>query len=374
MAFPTGYTLYQNITIDNTKVPSIQSNFPVYIDLSDLVKAGSDIFDTCRSDGGDIRVTLSDGTTQLPREVVLIDTGAKTGELHVKIPSLLSASATIIRIWYNGTDTEPAINSTYGAENTWNSNYELVYHMDDETTSTVLDSTSNDNDGAKDSANNPIEIAGKIGQAQDFDSTNKITVSANATLRDLPTTYDFTVSIWFNSDLIESAAAALSWSGTDDLVIYPNSGTGGTGTRVFWRDVGGNMIVETGSDLSGTYYLLHFISRASNDHEAFRNAVSFATSVDTGSAGPFTDVFVGDFVGQNFDGKIDEVRILSTALSDDWLTTEYNNQSSTSTFYSVSDEIGGITTTSTTTTTTTQSGTTTTTLPLQLIHSTYIVV
>jgi len=39
--------------------------------------------------------------------------------------------------------------------------------------------------------------------------------------------------------------------------------------------------------------------------------------------------------GEYFGGTLDEMRISSTALSADWITTEYNNQSSTSTFYSV---------------------------------------
>ncbi len=341
MAFPGDYTKYQEVTIDNTKVPSTQTDFPAFIDLSDLDKT-TDIFDACRSDGGDIRVTLSDGTTQLAREIVSIDTSAKTGEMHIKITSLSGSADTVIRIWYNGVDVEPAIDSTYGTQNTWNNNYELVYHMDDATTTTILDSTSNGNDGTKGSATNPSEVSGKIGKAQDF-SDDLITVSANAILKDLPITYDFTVSCWFNADVQDNDRPYFSWSGTDDLVLYPNDDISGTGGfRVFWRDIGGVIIDENGSDLSGTYYLSHFISRASNDHEAYRNASSVGTSSDNGPAGPFTDVFVGHFPSQSTDMQIDEVRVLSVALSDNWLTTEYNNQSSPSTFYSISDEISTI--------------------------------
>ena len=42
-----------------------------------------------------------------------------------------------------------------------------------------------------------------------------------------------------------------------------------------------------------------------------------------------------------FGGIIDEVRISNTARSSDWIATEYNNQSSPSTFYTVgSEELG----------------------------------
>jgi hypothetical protein len=40
-------------------------------------------------------------------------------------------------------------------------------------------------------------------------------------------------------------------------------------------------------------------------------------------------------------GMIDEVRVSSTARSADWITAEYNNQSSPSTFYSVGSASGG---------------------------------
>lgn len=51
MAFPSGYTKYQEVTIDNTKVSADLTDYIVYIDLAELVKAGADIFDTCRTDG-----------------------------------------------------------------------------------------------------------------------------------------------------------------------------------------------------------------------------------------------------------------------------------------------------------------------------------
>ncbi|GAH18456.1 unnamed protein product [marine sediment metagenome] len=42
-------------------------------------------------------------------------------------------------------------------------------------------------------------------------------------------------------------------------------------------------------------------------------------------------------------GDLDEMEIHSVALSQDWIQIDYNNQSSPSTFYSVSDEQGGVT-------------------------------
>ena len=42
--------------------------------------------------------------------------------------------------------------------------------------------------------------------------------------------------------------------------------------------------------------------------------------------------------GNYFDGEVDEIRIRSTVSSSDWVSTEYNNQNDTSTFYTVGSE------------------------------------
>jgi hypothetical protein len=41
-------------------------------------------------------------------------------------------------------------------------------------------------------------------------------------------------------------------------------------------------------------------------------------------------------VGQGISGNIDELEISNAALSANWIQTEYNNQYSPSTFYSIS--------------------------------------
>ena len=95
---------------------------------------------------------------------------------HVKVTSVASDADTEIYYYY---DNDHADNTTYiGAINTtaggtvWDSNFKAVYHMVDATTSTIVDSTSNNNDGTKVGANEPIEAIGKVYKGQDFDTTN----------------------------------------------------------------------------------------------------------------------------------------------------------------------------------------------------------
>lgn len=122
----------QKIEIDNTKVSSDQTDFPVYLDLSN-VSVG--FWRHIKSDGSDIVVTEKDGETKLKRELVAIDTGKETGELHFKAPSLSSSTKTVFYIYYgNAAATET--NDT----DTWNTNYKAVWHSY-ENTGSVYDST-----------------------------------------------------------------------------------------------------------------------------------------------------------------------------------------------------------------------------------------
>ena len=215
MAFLSGYTKRQKITIDNTKVLEDLTDYPVYVDLSDLDQA-TDIFDTCKTDGGDIRITKSDGTTELAREVVVIDTTAKTGELHFKYAGTLSSTVdTDVYIYYNGTSSEPASTATYGSEAVW-SDYELVIHMQEDPSGTapqMLDSSANNNDGTSNGGmTSGDSVAGKLaGKALDFDSTDYISIADSVTIGDIFDSYGtaWTMQFWVQT------ATYISWKRWD---------------------------------------------------------------------------------------------------------------------------------------------------------------
>ena len=109
---------YVPITIDHTLIASDLTSFPVYVDLANL-PAG--FWSTVQTDGGDIAVTTDDGTTRLPVELVAIDTGASTGELHFLADSILAATDTTFRIYFGAalTITQPAAGDTYGRNAVW---------------------------------------------------------------------------------------------------------------------------------------------------------------------------------------------------------------------------------------------------------------
>jgi hypothetical protein len=69
------------VTVQSSQIDSDLSNYPVYVDLNDL-PAG--FHSNVNSDGGDIRVTKSDETTEVAREVVFYTAASDTGKLFFK--------------------------------------------------------------------------------------------------------------------------------------------------------------------------------------------------------------------------------------------------------------------------------------------------
>ena len=75
----SGWLGITKITVDHTKVSADLTDFPLYVDLSHLP---DHFFNNVKTDGADIRVFKSDNVTEIPFEIVSIDTTAKTGELY----------------------------------------------------------------------------------------------------------------------------------------------------------------------------------------------------------------------------------------------------------------------------------------------------
>lgn len=355
MAFPTGYLKFQSITIDHTKVAGDLTDYVVYVNLADLVKAGADIFDTCRTDGGDIRATKNDGTTELAVEVVTIDTTAKTGEVHIKFSGTLSSSTdTVIKIWYNGTDTMPATTDTYGRNAVWGG-FSDVWHFQ----SAGTDSTST---GKTLSAiNAPTHSAGKL-SGNGFDngtSTDKGYRKTADLMGFTSATQSFRQSIWFNLNT-HPTGTGVAWimnrmygesAGTQTRFTYNNNS--GSPKLVFQNDGGGSNAEYTVTLTIDTWYNIIYQNEAGTSRIYFEGAL-VASGTISGSVGysgyPDEISFLTDrtsYAGGCTPAHGDEGRLIVGSYSTaNWITTEYNNQSSASTFYSTSAEAGGATTVS----------------------------
>ena len=209
----------KKITIDSTKVDATLPNFPVYVDLSTL---GADFFANVESaggdDGGDIRVTNSDGITELPREVVSINVGTLVGELHFEADSLSSTQDTDFYIYYNNpAASEPLASSTYGSEQVWANGYVGVWHLDESpaTGGTHSDSTSNGHNGTWNDVNGlgNSNATGQLDGANDFDGSDDY---IQTTSGEFATANNLTLSAWFEADLTGKSHILWQGEGTGD--------------------------------------------------------------------------------------------------------------------------------------------------------------
>lgn len=335
------------ITVDNTQVDADLTDFPVYVDLSDL-PAG--FFTNVKSDGGDIRVTKTDGTTEVPREVVAISTGSSTGELHFKADGTLSSSAdTDYYIYYgNAGASEPAASATYGRNNVW-TDYYSVHHLQEDPSGSapqMLDSTGSYDGTSAGSMNSGDSVTAQIGKGLDFGGTDdNISLGANIGVRGT-----HSVTAW--ADI-----AAASGTGT---VIGEYNSSGSQRSWVFYKpnSTTGEMRVllsSTGSSIQKFYDSSVTPFDGTSNHVAYTfNATSpgtlklFMNGTEDTSVTKTTDSTITSLFNSNQDvrigahgtgtsfpttGIIDEVRVRNGELSSTWISTEYNNQNSPGTFY-----------------------------------------
>ena len=195
------------ITLDNTNVDSDLTHFPVLIKLGHNVGVdGQDlgvVFDELTTNSLKIAVTDEDGTTQMYVEVEKWDNTVPEAVLWASSSTFVlhSARPTKIFLYYDSTQDDNAtyvgVPNSVVAESVWDANFLMVQHMQDgASNAATYDSTSNDNDGAKLGANEPIEATGKIGDGQLFDNNDDFIETAAPVI---PLT-DFTVSALINVD------------------------------------------------------------------------------------------------------------------------------------------------------------------------------
>jgi hypothetical protein len=116
-----------NIAINPVEVGATLSDFPLYVDLSTL---GPDFWSSVKDDGGDIRVTETDGYSLLPIELVSISTTTESGELYFRATEIdASSGGTFIIHYGNPAATALAPASEFGSQNVWSNGYTAVYHL-----------------------------------------------------------------------------------------------------------------------------------------------------------------------------------------------------------------------------------------------------
>ncbi|MHA2278936.1 MAG: DUF2341 domain-containing protein, partial [Candidatus Kariarchaeaceae archaeon] len=151
------------LTIDDTKVSGSTplTDFPLLIDIIDF-----DLRTKVQTDGDDIIFTDIFGT-KLDHEIEIFNQTYNNTHAQlitwVRIPSLSALVDTTITMYYGNITLGDQENPT----GVWDTSFIGVWHLNDLTTSSTLDSTLNNN-GTKGVSNQPLEVGAKIGQGQSF--------------------------------------------------------------------------------------------------------------------------------------------------------------------------------------------------------------
>lgn len=334
------YSFRKRISINPSQVAGTSdiTNFPVMIKFSsdnDLRTVANSGY-VENSNGYDIVFTAEDGVTLLDFELERYN--ASTGELTawVKVPVLYTNISTNIYMYYGNT----AISTNQSSAAVVWSDYYAVWHLE----------------------NNSFADASGNGQtASNFSTTNQSPAYINdgrlnngtqwmemASFPNLTTNFSMSAWGYTNDNTRGGQRIFCDDEGVSGAAGYALSiADGGTGRLRFFSRGSNPVILDSpsGAIASNTWYHMVGVANISaltksiyiNGSNVASGSYTGAWGTDNGKASIAGEV-AGAETGNRLLGRIDEVRIAKTALSADWIATEYNNQSSPSTFYSVSTQ------------------------------------
>ena len=301
---------FKYVTVNASKVPSTQSNYPSFFNPS---RAG--VTTTAELDSG--RVYADSGkVVELPIENV------STSESHTLFSSLTSSSG--LYYDYDGIRSAYAVTDTYGRNAVW-SDYKIVAHLD-----SALDSTGNQTvsiTGATSGA------TGQIDNGYDFDNGDYLTAGSFST-----TNGAYTWSIWFNQQVTIPAGTNMflvdSLSGRAAMAIRSSTLSGVTTNNSICY-FGGAWQNTTVANTVGSLTKITLVSSGSNVTIYKNGSSAWSASYSMPAMGSSFGFYVNiGLVGATTTNGIgDESRVRVGTISADWETTEYNNQSDESTFW-----------------------------------------
>jgi hypothetical protein len=325
----TNWSFRKKLSSEASLVPSNQFDVPVVVDLSDM---GAFLFQNSKSDGSDIVVTGSNGDNVLHSELVFYDSTNSAGELWFRADTLLGALAQDFYVYYDNADT------TISPSDSTFQDAVAAYHFQDSPTDTLRDSSPNaswalpKSFAAGDTVEGAFGATGG-GRAWSLDGSVDWIEMDNLT-NGGDSTYTFSMWAWWDSTINNTNLYSL-----DSNKLRPSV----AGTPPRWRDLAtGDWYDEVGDNDSTWVHIAVAYTDAS--HSMYLNGA--AMSLFTGD-GLIDSINV---TGQNalgaesngafsrFPGYMDEVIIMVGTMTDDWITTTYNNQDDPVAFWSVGSQ------------------------------------
>lgn len=349
VSFASAYSFSRSIVVNSGKVPSAQTHFPMnfsgtYPYLATVSNGGK----VQNANGYDVAFS-SDSVCGTKLNWDSESYNAVTGAVSYFIDVSSLNNGSTIYICYGA----PSISTDQSnPTSVWsNAGYAAVYHLSNGVTPSYADSTTNANNMTASST--PTAIAGQMDGAVSFAKNGQFATTTESSSLQYGTN-SFSYSMWLKTSALSGAQGLLT-------MVNNNTTTGfrfvGSTNDVQARITDGTHAIS--GTLSGSvsdsnwHYLVVTVDRVGNKMTTYVDgtAINAGDSIAT-VTGSITDATALLCVnGITFSGvcvssvatqtvSFDEVHMssASTLLSANWIKTEYNNQNSPSTFYTVGGE------------------------------------
>jgi hypothetical protein len=351
-----GYSYYIPITVTSTTsiASGTQSNFPMLVSstLSQWIYPGHHIQNLVTApNGGQEPADLIFSTSTTCANPLNFETESyspSTGALvdWVNVPTMQAG-----QVIYACYGNSAAAGDQSHPSSTWNSNYQAVWHMTQNPAGSapqILDSTANGNNGT-------TQGSMPSGQSVPLAFANGLQFNNGSQFVSFATT---TIATNTFSAIVEPYQVTSGWhcilcSVNSITGIYQNAGTI---VATQGSNPGGGSLtadVPVWAVITNTYSYPVIAN-------VYVNGLFVASGTAYGYYGGYVNQIGSDGDGQYLNGIIGEARITNNIETPSWILTEYNNQSSPSTFYTIGSESGGAVTAPTVTTPTLISITTST--------------
>ncbi len=236
---------------------------------------------------------------------------------------------------------------------TWDSNYKVVSHYPNGTTLTSADSTVNAHHGTVEGTvvAGTGKVDGSLSVSNNFATQSGINYGDNSDFD--PGAGDFSVSIWANKAsasigfqnlfLVAKYRTGEPIENTEFSVSMTTSGSDDIPQWIVSSGATAYLASATTSMSLSTWYYLTGVREGDNIYlyvnGAREGTAAFGSGLSVNNANRPLTVGDQDNTGFGMDGLADEFRYSSSARSQGWIKTEYNNQNSPSTFLSFGAEI-----------------------------------
>lgn len=341
------FGFYTPFPVAHAKVPSDQSNFAVYVPINDAR------FKTVANGGHVQNANFYDGrwyndngpTTALSYELVPGTYNATTGVAEVWVKQNITAAVDAPLYCFYG---DASLTTDGSNTSTWNSNFAVVLHLPNGSSLTSNDSTGNANNAA--TINAATAVSGKIDGAATFDGSSAYIQGFSAAWPS-----SGAMAAWFRctsaSNLRRTILSFVDTVTVATTEIYVD-GVSNSG-KLAAQQTGNSVTVIGTADLrdSAWHRALFVYGTAAQvtqsavylDNAAAVNVTNATGSMTvnnkTCSIGDESTGSNGQLHARFFAGDIDEVRVYVTPPSADWITCEWNNQNSPTTFAVMGTEV-----------------------------------